>query len=69
MSDLCTYEFQVWTMPLALQTNEVKTEPFEAAYFQEQGLYTLFKDAAHVAVSAFKTELVTRIVRSEEPVD
>lgn len=69
MSDLCTYEFNVWTLPLSLATEAVKSEPVHASYFQEQGVYTLFKDSGHLVVEALKTELVVRIVRSEEPVD
>lgn len=69
MSELHTFEFQVWTLPLSHGLEAVKSPPIEASYFQEQGVYTLFKDSGHVVVEALKTELVTRIVRSEEPVD
>lgn len=69
MSDLCTYEFDVWTLPLSLGTDAVKSGPIHASYFQEQGVYTLFKDDEHVVVEALKTEFVVRIVRSEEPVE
>lgn len=40
-----------------------------AAYFQEQGSLTLFKDPEHTVVHAFRTELVTQIVRGDDPVD
>lgn len=69
MSDLNTYEFRVWSFPLGIGSKAVESEPIEASYFQEQGVYTLFKDAGHVVVEAYKTDLVTRVVRSEEPVD
>lgn len=39
-----------------------------AAYFQEQGAYTVFKDPEHTVVEAFKTACVTRIVRTEKPI-
>jgi hypothetical protein len=39
-----------------------------ASYFQESGVYTVFKDTDHSVVEAFKTECVTRIVRTEKPV-
>lgn len=70
LPDIPTYEFRVWTLPVGLGSEVLnESDPIEAAYFQEQGVYTLFKDGCHVVVEALKTELVTRIVRSEEPVD
>lgn len=66
-ADLATFEFAVHT--LAPDGSWYKHKPVEAAYFQEQGAFTLFKDAFHIAVAAFRTELVTQIVRSDEPVD
>lgn len=38
-----------------------------AAYFQEAGAYTVFKDAEHAVVEAYKTAYVSRIVRTEKP--
>jgi len=40
-----------------------------ACYFQEQGAYTVLKDAEHAAVSAFKTDSVLRIMRAEKPLE
>lgn len=34
-----------------------------AAYFVEDGTYTVFKDSTHAAVEAFRTDTVLRITR------
>lgn len=39
-----------------------------AAYFQESGPYTVFKDVEHAVVGAYKTDAVVRVVRAEQPV-
>ena len=39
-----------------------------ASYFVEEGTLLLFKDTAHAVVEAYKSDLVTRIVRTEKPV-
>lgn len=36
-----------------------------AAYFTEDGAYTLFKDSAHAAVGAFRTDHVLLISRGD----
>jgi hypothetical protein len=40
-------------------------DEFRAAYFQEQGSFTIFKDAAHAVVSAYQTGLVVGVVRED----
>lgn len=67
MSELPTYAFTVQTLCPANML-ETKSGALRASYFQEQGAYTLFKDTSHTVVEAFRTELVTRIVRTDEPV-
>ncbi len=67
MADLATYAFTVHTISPATMT-ETASGALRASYFQEQGAYTLFKDDSHMVVEAFRTELVTRIVRTDEPV-
>lgn len=61
---LPTFEFTVYELSLGGVANEHKVE---AAYFQESGSYTLFKDDVHVVVAAFKTDLVSQVRRSEDP--
>jgi hypothetical protein len=34
-----------------------------AAYFTEDGVYTLFKDSRHATVEGFRTDTVLRIIR------
>jgi hypothetical protein len=65
MSKLPVYPFTVhWTGLDGLGREGELT----AAYFQESGQYTFFKDVDHSVVEAFKTDRVTRIVRAERPV-
>lgn len=40
-------------------------DEFRAAYFQEQVSFTVFKDAAHAVVSAYRTELVVAVTRED----
>lgn len=40
-----------------------------AAYFQESGRYTVFKDEDHIALLAIRSDLVERIERSVDAVD
>lgn len=40
-----------------------------ACYFQESGAYTVWKDAEHAVVDAFKTSAVLRISRAEKPLE
>lgn len=66
--ELPEWEYTVYLMSVA----DMSVEPVKgicAAYFQEQGALLLFKDADHTVVEAFRTELVTRIVRGDELVD
>jgi hypothetical protein len=67
-ADLPTFTYTVHTLSTTGGA-EFEHEPVEAAYFQEQGAFTVFKDAFHLSVAAFKTDLVTLILRSDEPVD
>jgi hypothetical protein len=65
LSDLPLYAFTVHTLePDGL----LREGAITASYFQEQGVYTVFKDTEHAVVEAYKTEFVTRIVRTEKPV-
>lgn len=64
--DMPLYAFTVHTA-LADKTL-ASSGAITAAYFQEQGAYTVFKDTEHAVVEAFRTDLVTRIVRTEKPV-
>ena len=68
LPDLPLYAFTVHTMPLIEGFPEESAGAITAAYFQESGAYTVFKDSEHTVVEAYKTELVTRIVRTEKPV-
>ena len=43
-------------------------DQFKAAYFQEQGTFTIFKDAAHAVVHAYRTDLVASIARKDSSV-
>lgn len=66
--NLPEWEYTVYV----LSVSEPVVEPVKgviAAYFQEQGALLLFKDADHTVVEAFRTDLVTRIVRGDEPLD
>lgn len=68
LPELSTFEYSVTLISpgsgLAAAASDVL-----ASYFQESGAYTVFKDDLHTAVAAFRTELVTEIRRSEDPVD
>jgi hypothetical protein len=66
LSDLPTYAFTVHTVDVDLKS---QVGAITASYFQEQGAYTVFKDSEHAVVEAYKTDLVMRIVRTEQPVD
>lgn len=60
------YGFTVHTVtPGGLQA---ESGAITAAYFQESGRYTVFKDTEHTVVEAYLTDLVTRVVRTEQPV-
>lgn len=66
--DLPVYAFTVHMVsPTGLP--QESSGAITAAYFQESGPYTVFKLADHSVVEAFKTDYVTRIVRTEQPVD
>lgn len=60
-----TYAFTVYTMEPGIEGD---SGAITAAYFQESGAYTVFKDSEHAVVEAYKTEFVSRIVRTEKPV-
>lgn len=60
------YEFTVYVLEERGLLEEYKVV---AAYFQESGRYTCIKDADHAVVEAYRTDLVTRIVRTEKPVE
>lgn len=62
------YAFTVHTLLVGAGAVEEASGAITAAYFQESGAYTVFKDTEHMVVEAFKTDLVTRIVRTEKPV-
>lgn len=61
--ELTQYEFLV----SLVGANGLKMEDQDvlAAYFQESGRYTVFKDVDHTMVAGFKTDLVTQILRTE----
>lgn len=66
LPELPTYEYAVFTQ----MGNAVpQSHKVFASYFQESGRYTLLKDDIHVVVAAFRTDLVTQIWRSGDPVD
>lgn len=65
LADPRMYKFTVTWMGLDGLTQEAVVT---AAYFQEAGPYTVFKDVEHAVVEAHKTDLVTRIARAEQPV-
>lgn len=60
------FGFTVHTVNAEGSPDELKS--LTAAYFQESGRYTVFKDVEHTVVEAFRTDLVTRVVRTEQPV-
>lgn len=66
MPELPTYEFTVFTQMGSAAPQE---HTVLASYFQESGRYTMLKDDIHVVVAAFRTDLVTTIWRSGDPVD
>jgi hypothetical protein len=69
LPNLPVYAFTVHTRDqYADGTFKVTTGAITASYFQEQGQYTVFKDTEHAVVEAYRTDLVTRIVRTEKPV-
>lgn len=68
LPDLPTFEYTVGLLNPASVT-VMEADAVLAAYFQESGAYTVFKDDLHTAVAAFRTELVTEIRRSDDPVD
>lgn len=43
----------------------VKDYQVQAAYFQETGRFTVFKDDAHAVIDAFRTDTVLRITRGD----
>lgn len=60
-SDIPSYRFQVEIRSLDGLCEE---HTVHSAYFQDAGVYTVFKDADHAVIQAFRTDLVTRIVRT-----
>lgn len=65
--ELPEWEYTVWMFSPGAAPEKV--DGIVAAYFQEQGSLLLFKDAGHTVVEAFRTELVTRVMRGEDPLD
>jgi hypothetical protein len=64
-SDLASYDFVViLCAPVELTVEE---RSVTASYFQEERSFTLFKDASHAVVAAFKTDFVVQVLRG--PVD
>lgn len=62
LSALPSYVFRVtWSALDGLP----REDSVKAAYFQEQGVYTVFKDAEHAAVDSYKTDHVVRIERRD----
>lgn len=70
MSKLPSLPLYAFTVHTVSPANGLPAElvALTAAYFQESGPYTVFKDVDHSVVEAFKTDFVTRIVRTEKPV-
>lgn len=65
---LSEWDYTVHVMnPFAMELEAV--EGIEAAYFQQDGALLLFKDAGHTVVQAFRTDLVSRVVRGAELLD
>lgn len=62
------WDYTVYVMNPFSMTLEV-VEDVEAAYFQQDGALLLFKDAGHTVVQAFRTDLVSRVVRGDELLD
>lgn len=65
VSDMPLYAFTVYTTESGIEWD---SGTITAAYFQESGAYTIFKDAEHAVIEAYKTAYVSRIVRTEKPV-
>lgn len=62
------WDYTVYVVnPLSAVPEVVKG--IEAAYFQQDAALLLFKDSGHTVVQAFRTELVSRVVRGDELVD
>lgn len=66
--ELPEWDYSVYVMNPFSMTLEVVGD-VEAAYFQQDGALLLFKDAGHTVVQAFRTDLVSRVVRGDELVD
>lgn len=67
LPDLPSYEFVVVLASPVEMSMEDRT--VTSAYFQEERSYTLFKDAGHAVVAAFKTDSVIQVLRAEKPVE
>jgi hypothetical protein len=65
---LSEWDYAVHVMDPFSMSLEV-VDGIEAAYFQQDGALLLFKDAGHTVVQAFRTDLVSRVVRGVELVD
>jgi hypothetical protein len=68
LPELHTFEYIVVLLSPATGM-ESAAESVLASYFQESGAYTILKDSLHVPIAAFRTDLVTQIRRSVDPVD
>lgn len=70
LPDLPVYDFDVFVMDVGgVAALDDDQSSVTASYFQESGVYTVFKDTDHSVVKAYKTDLVVLIERSEQPVD
>lgn len=55
---------QTWTVEMLSPVKpEIQWAEVDAAYCQEERSYTLFKDAGHAVVAAYRTEFVVRVLR------
>jgi hypothetical protein len=52
-------------MQSALDGENTVAHDIDAAYFVEDGSYTLFKDSTHAVVGAFQTGIVLLILRQD----